>query len=359
MGRGPEPPSSVFPVTVDALRRRSDMRKHLSRRSHCHLAFLSLALGFLVIWMAGLAGVLICKTLKDEATAKEAADVFRAHEDVAKITFGLGHEMVSTVDWLLSDTGGDERTLAVTWQMSDAVLDAVPSSAATRGRLAMFRQTVRRSSTSPLDATAFYLGLAESVVAHCLRLDALGQPAAGLAYAVFLRGMALRFAQLALGTVYVRSELPVNASEYLRLEASSEELMETAFQLSPRARAKWWELRERAPRQALAQVGQDMATGAPQRHHLAAAFLEEAKEQVALLLLARETLNGTLAGWTAGQARAARATVTFHSSVAGVALLAVLVCLLGVAWSFRRLAAEGSRHEDEAPVLPPKPHCYI
>ncbi|XP_064472187.1 uncharacterized protein LOC135386291 [Ornithodoros turicata] len=335
------------------------MTSELSSRSHCHLAFVSLALGFLVIWMAGLAGVLICKTLKDEATAKEAADIFQAHEDVAKITFALGHEMVSTVDWLLSDTGGDERTLTVTWQMSDAVLNTVPSTGTTMGHLALFRQTVRRSSTSPLETTSFYLGLAESVVAHCLRLDALGQPAAGLAYAIFLRGMALRFAQLALGTIYVRSELPVNATQYLRLEASSEELMETAFQLSPRARAKWWDLQERAPKQALSDVGEDMASGSSRRHHLAAAFLEEAKEQVALLLLARETLNGTLASWTASQARTARATLTFHSSVAGVALLAVVICLIGVIWSFRRLGASASRPEDEAPVLPPKPHCYM
>lgn len=40
------------------------MSKELSRHSQRHLAFISLALGFLVVWTAVLAGVLISKTLK-------------------------------------------------------------------------------------------------------------------------------------------------------------------------------------------------------------------------------------------------------------------------------------------------------
>ncbi|CAL1277372.1 unnamed protein product [Larinioides sclopetarius] len=58
-----------------------------------HLAFISLALGFLVIWTAVLAGVLVSRTLKDEASAKETTKVFYTHEDVGKVLFALGHEL--------------------------------------------------------------------------------------------------------------------------------------------------------------------------------------------------------------------------------------------------------------------------
>lgn len=58
-----------------------------------HLALVSLALGFLIIWTAVLAGVLVSKTLNDNVTAEESLKIFHMHEDVGRIAFSLGHEM--------------------------------------------------------------------------------------------------------------------------------------------------------------------------------------------------------------------------------------------------------------------------
>lgn len=342
------------------------MSKQLSWHSQRHLAFISLALGFLVIWTAVLAGLLISRTLKEDATSKESLAIFKTHEDIAKVTFALGHEMVSTVDWLLSDSSSgeasaDERALALTWRVTDGVLSQSPPDSGTVARLAVFRQTVRRNGTPPLEATAFYLGLCEALVRHFLLPDSPDRPSASLSHALFVRGMALRLGQLALGTVYVRSGERVNASEYVGLGAVSREFLETAFRLSPRARARWAQLQERRPSGALEDLGEDMVSGGKRKLQLAPLFLEEVKQQLALLLLAREALGSSLHAWVDRGDRGARAALAFHGSVAGVALAAVLLCLLVVGCSLRGLGSRVSGPPDLAPILvpPEKSHCYM
>lgn len=337
----------------------------LSRESQRHLAFVSLSLGFLVIWTAVLAGVLISKTLKDDASSKAALGTLKLHEDIAKVTFALGHEMVSTVDWLLSDTSSgdssaDQRALALTWRVTDDVLASASPDPGTTARLAVFRQTVRRNFTSPLDTSSFYLSLCNTLLHRHLFPSSPDEPSATLAHALFVRGMSLRMGQLALGTVYIRSAADVNVTEYAGLNAVSQELLETAFHLGPRARARWAQLQERRPTTALDDVAEDMAGGGTRKAKLAPAFLEEVKQQLALLLMAREVLGSSLQAWAQRGERGARAALAFHSSIAGVALVAVLLCLIVVACSLRDFGAHECK-PDLAPIIvsPEKSHCYM
>lgn len=337
----------------------------LSRESQRHLAFVSLSLGFLVIWTAVLAGVLISKTLKDDASSKAALGTLKLHEDIAKVTFALGHEMVSTVDWLLSDTSSgdssaDQRALALTWRVTDDVLASASPDPGTTARLAVFRQTVRRNFTSPLDTSSFYLSLCNTLLHRHLFPSSPDEPSATLAHALFVRGMSLRMGQLALGTVYIRSAADVNVTEYAGLNAVSQELLETAFHLGPRARARWAQLQERRPTTALDDVAEDMARGGTRKAKLAPAFLEEVKQQLALLLMAREVLGSSLQAWAQRGERGARAALAFHSSIAGVALVAVLLCLIVVACSLRDFGAHECK-PDLAPIIvsPEKSHCYM
>lgn len=325
-----------------------------------HLAFVSLSLGFLVIWTAVLAGVLISKTLKDDAASKATLRALKMHEDIAKVTFALGHEMVSTVDWLLSDgspgeSSADERGLALTWRVTDDVLKSAPTDPGTTARLIIFRQTVRRNATSPADTCSLYLSLCDSLLLLLPRSPE--EPSEALAHALFVRGMSLRMAQLALGTAYVRSAASANVTEYAGLAAVSRELLGTAFQLGPRARARWAQLQERRPGTALDELAEDMVAGGARRAALAPAFLEEVRQQLALLLMAREVLAGSLQAWAQRGDRGARAALAFHCSIAGVALVAVLLCLIVVACSLR-----GQRHRaDRASIVgpPEKSHCYM
>lgn len=57
--------------------------------------------------------------------------------------------------------------------------------------------------------------------------------------------------------------------------------------------------------------------------------------------------------------REAQAALAFHASVAGVALVAVLLCLLVVACSLKGLGTRSPN--DLAPILvpPEKSHCYM
>ncbi|XP_077483184.1 uncharacterized protein LOC144093534 [Amblyomma americanum] len=338
----------------------------LSRQSQRHLAFVSLSLGFLVIWTAVLAGVLISKTLKDDACSKAALGALKIHEDIAKVTFALGHEMVSTVDWLLSDgspgeSSADQRALALIWRVTDDVLASASPDAGTTARLAVFRQTVRRNFTSPLDTSSFYLSLCNSLLQRHLFPSSPDEPSATLAHALFVRGMSLRMGQLALGTIYVRSAADVNVTEYASLGAISQELLETAFHLGPRARARWAQLQERRPSTALDDIAEDMAAGGSRKAKLAPMFLEEVKQQLALLLMAREVLGSSLQTWAQRGDKGARAALAFNSSVAGVALVAVLLCLIVVGCSLRDLGARECSKPDLAPIImpPEKSHCYM
>ncbi|KAL3244608.1 hypothetical protein MRX96_018668 [Rhipicephalus microplus] len=56
----------------------------------------------------------------------------------------------------------------------------------------------------------------------------------------------------------------------------------------------------------------------------------------------------------------ARAALAFHSSIAGVALVAVLLCLIVVACSLRDFGAHECK-PDLAPIIvsPEKSHCYM
>ena len=65
----------------------------LANSNNKKLAFISLSLGFLVIWTAVIAGVLVSNTVSDNFAAKETVKIFKTHEDIAKLTFAIGHEM--------------------------------------------------------------------------------------------------------------------------------------------------------------------------------------------------------------------------------------------------------------------------
>lgn len=303
--------------------------------------------------------------LQEDAASKEALATFKTHEDIAKVTFALGHEMVSTVDWLLTDgspkeVGADQRALALTWRVTDGVMASTGSpDPGMTARLAVFRQTVHRNSTPLPEAVSFYLHLCDTLIRRHLLPDSPNRPSAMLAHSLFVRGMALRLGQLALGTIHVRSrEGVVNASEYVSLGAVSHELLETAFLLSPRARVRWAQLQEQRPSGVLEGLGEDLLSGGNVAK-LAPAFLEEVKQQLALLLLAREALGSSLQAWVHKGDREAQAALAFHASVAGVALVAVLLCLLVVACSLKGLGTRSPN--DLAPILvpPEKSHCYM
>ncbi|KAG8195990.1 hypothetical protein JTE90_028964 [Oedothorax gibbosus] len=313
-----------------------------------HLAFISLALGFLVIWTAVLAGVLVSRTLKDEASAKEMTKVFYTHEDVGKVLFALGHELVSTVDWMLSTADKTNvENIVVTWKITNSMMDKIKEETPERWvtsvismldtlqeRLTVFRETVSDTKTNPLSTVKFYLELSDWVLQRCFLLDYAGQhlPVPSLPYTLFVRGMAQRFGELALGTIYVKSDMSIDKSEFFKLKSGSEELMESAFHFTPRARTKWMELQEQEPgvQKVNQAVVEDMLSGDTLRgkKELANNYLDGVKEQIAMLLLTKEVLNTSLSSWVERLSQRSHNTLAFHMSIAIVAVIAVVLCLI-------------------------------
>lgn len=358
-----------------------------------HLAFVSLALGFLVIWTAVLAGLLVSRAVKDNHIAEETTKVFHTHEDVGKITFALGHELVSIVDWLLSKISQnitDKDILSVTWKFTDSVLKNIQETSSQRWvhsvailldtievKLNKFRETLT-PNTNPLQVIDFYLELNNMIIRKCFLLDYAGQhlPIPSLSYTLFLKGMTQKFGEMAFGTVYVKSDLPVNKSEFLSLRTGGDELMESAFHFTPRARTKWWELQDQEPRvqKVLGAMAEDLVSGGSLRGHreLAIPYLDGVREQIAMLLLTKEVLNSTLASWVEKFAQKSNNTLAFHTSIACVAILAVVLCLIVTGCSCNSLnqieqKTEVSQNQDTSSdrtqiLTTPdylKPQCYL
>ncbi|GFY30720.1 uncharacterized protein TNCV_3118801 [Trichonephila clavipes] len=370
--------------------KRFDMTAQLQSTPR-HLAFISLALGFLVIWTAVLAGVLVSRTLKDEASAKETTKVFYTHEDVGKVLFALGHELVSTVDWMLSTSDKTKvDNIVVTWKITNNMMSKIKEETGDRWvasvismldtlqeRLTVFRETVSDVKSNPLSTVKFYLDLSDWVLQRCFLLDYAGQhlPVPSLPYTLFVRGMAQRFGELALGTIYVKSDMPINKSEFFKLRTGSEELMEASFHFTPRARTKWMELQEQEPgvQKVMEAVVEDILSGSSLRgqKELANNYLDGVKEQIAMLLLTKEVLNASLSSWVERLSQRSHNTLAFHMSIAIVAIVAVILCLIVTSCSCSYLSKgqpDVEKHNSQMPysvleksVLSSnmKPQCYM
>ncbi|XP_022246743.1 uncharacterized protein LOC106463511 [Limulus polyphemus] len=313
------------------------------------LAFISLALGFLVIWTAVLAGVLVSQTLKEEGIAKQTNGLFIIHEDIGKISFALGRELVSTVNLLLSQ-GSKERESKkdlhdVTWKITDNVLRNVQERSTdyvvvsvsqlldqVQVKLKKFRSTLT-SESNPYELVKFYQSVSSMLLNQCFTLDNKNKlPVPSLSYTLFIQGMSQRFGELGLGIIYMKSDLPFNKTEYLALRAGSTQLLSMSFHFLPRARAKWVELHQQEPSvyQVMELVAEDIFVGGQLRgrKELSKAYLDSVTEELAMLLLTKEVLNTTLVSTIERLTQSTRNTLAFHMSICVVAVVAVILCLI-------------------------------
>lgn len=277
---------------------------------------------------------------------------------------------VSTVDLLLSsqdsrtEMGYSREALQITWQMTDVILNQVISN--NHMKLASllqrpyeqwmeFRGRSINLSTDPRDAINLYLLVSRDLEKHYQKFtpssvyysaaNALKTPFinSGIAYSVFNSGMFQRFAEIALGTCYVRSNLILNHTEFLDLQFTSTALIASAFQFHPRAQTRYYELRYTDAESidaALSIVRQDMLTGGRNRNdsQLANAYLEGVKSEIAQLLLSKDYLNTTIAGQVKLVSQQTRSTFYFYLSVTIVAMVAVISCLILLCCSLKSLS---------------------
>lgn len=379
---------------------------------HKPLAFISLSLGFLIIWTAVLAGILVSRTVKDQGIADETIDVFHIHEHVGKISFSLGHEMVSTVDWLLSDNPEPKKdTLKVTWKMTDNVIENVrnhgvanhwvkisENNAGLLDTIQAKLQRIRKSITvnsNPVDVVHVFSDLNKLLLKKSFKHQELMEhlqtlPLPSASYTLFVKGMFQRFGEVALGTIFVKTDIPLNKTEFLEMRTNSQTLMDMAFSFVPHAHGRWKELREQDPQIALVTnaVAEKILTHDSTHRSLdlerkgfstglTMAYLDGVKEQISTLLLTKEVLNTAVSAWVDKTYHKARNSLAFHLSVSIVALLAVLVCLIVTGCTFTyigklqnegKLTSYGNDNyystSDKAQILLDsptylKPQCYL
>jgi len=159
-------------------------------------------------------------------------------------------------------------------------------------------------------------------------------PLPSTSYAFFIKGMAKRFAELSFGTVFVRSDISVNKSDFFHYHYSSRELIDNAFQLNPRAQNRYWELQES---ERTAQVLMSLLADNIRRgdNHFASLYLNSVKTEIATLLRAKDYLNASISLQVSQLAGISYKVLAFHLSIAIIAIAAVLLCMALLCCSFR------------------------
>lgn len=138
---------------------------------------------------------------------------------------------MSIVDWLLTPEAMKRsqsqvhigEVIGITWKMTDSVIEEVRGRARKNWipgtqnllsmvefKLAKFRGSSIYAGVNPVNVIRFYLDLCDAIERRCLTMDSVShnklvsQQLPSVSYALFVRGMSRRFAELAFGTVYVR-----------------------------------------------------------------------------------------------------------------------------------------------------------
>ncbi|XP_076309422.1 uncharacterized protein LOC143224883 isoform X2 [Tachypleus tridentatus] len=291
---------------------------------------------------------------EEEEVTKQTNALFIAHEDIGKISFALGRELVSTVNLLLSQGSKEQKDFHdVTWKITDKIWRNVQERSIDHLVVSVFqlldnvevklkkhRSTLTLES-NPYELVNFYLNINNMILNQCFNLDYKHQlPVPSVLHTLFIQGMSQRFGELGLGLIYVKSNLTFNKTEYLALRAGSTQLLSMSFHFIPRAKAKWVELHHQNPRvgEVLELVAEDILAGGQLqgKKELSKAYLDSVMEELAMLFLTKEVLNTTLSSTIERLTQSTRNTVAFNMSICIVALVVVIICLIISVCSFFR-----------------------
>ncbi|CAG2102722.1 unnamed protein product [Medioppia subpectinata] len=311
---------------------------------------MSLSMGFILIWISMMASVLVSNTFKDNVSAKQTLHVFQTHKQMARIVFSIGHEMVSTVDWLVSIESKPrsrsltiEEAIGITWKMTDSVISDVRRVCNDEElpkllTLIEFKLSKIRSNEvfvgqNPLKIIKSYDTLFEAIERKSFSLDFASNPSTvrpdiqtSITYPLFIKGMAKRFSELSLGTVFVRSDITINKSDYYYYHFISKHLIDSAFQLNPRVQNRYFELQDSdGTSEVLVTLMDDNLNR--RDNHLANLYLNSVKNEIAILLRARDFLNTSVSAQVTQSVTLNDRVLAFHMTIAVIAVFAVILSL--------------------------------
>lgn len=126
---------------------------------------------------------------------------------------------------------------------------------------------------------------------------------------------------------WIRSNATMEISEYLYLRHVSRELIKESFSFTPAEYLRYSDILQRDSQPTLALV-RDMLSGGHKRgsNHLASHYLDGVKDEIALLLLAKDVLNTTLSSRVKSLLISRFNIISFHFSLTVITLVAVIIC---------------------------------
>lgn len=266
--------------------------------------------------------------------------------------------------------------------MTDSILDAVTARSLStwtpgthvlletiQDKLAQFREKNLRQELSATKAIDLFTSMCDNIEREFRALSGFPVPAAmaptshllpfsSSSYLLFNRGMSKRFAEIALGTYYFRSNGSMNATKYFDLHYSSKELIKAAFKYNPRAQLRYFLLQIQDPQveEALSLVGVDILNGGVNRtsNFHAAQYLDGVKEEIATLLLAKDFLNTTISNELRQIEKDNFKRLHFNLCVSSIALAIVIMSVVMTCCTFSKVSGSVQLKEDikTAPSLP-------
>ncbi|XP_054161850.1 uncharacterized protein LOC128959856 [Oppia nitens] len=326
-----------------------------------HLSLMALSLGFLTIWILVMASVLVSNSYKDNVSAKQTLQVLRTHKEMARIVFAIGHEMVSTVDWLVSIEPKShtsltiEEAIGITWKMTDLVITEIRKELRGRDltemlkllslielRLSQLRANNVFVGQNPIKIIKFYDIMFEMIERKSFSLDSESNPSSiksdiqtSITYPLFIKGMAKRFVELSFGTVFIRSDITINKSDYYYYHFISKQLIDSAFQLNPKVQNRYLELHDSDSSSDVLITLLDESIDRKD-NHLANLYLNSVKNEIAILLRAKDFLVTSVSSHATQSLVVIEKVLAFHLTVAIIAIFTVFLCLTLLCSAFGR-----------------------
>nr|XP_046917701.1 uncharacterized protein LOC124498042 [Dermatophagoides farinae] len=254
----------------------------------CYTALISMCLGFLFIWSSVISLIFIANKIDETRFMQKPLEIFIEQEQIGRIMFSVGQEMLFTVDSLvsihlnLSDPQELSKSVNFTWDLTDDDIEDVKAQIDENSnnnnnnddlakmidsfetKLDSIRSNLSLATDHPLTMINSYKLIFDIAEQYSIERKLYQTPMKhdsqwhliksfsqiqNSPYALFIKGMDRRFIELAYGTIYHigpqllnRSDAETEVANYFYYFYSSHELIENAFAWDSRIYHRYMEL---------------------------------------------------------------------------------------------------------------------
>lgn len=271
---------------------------------------------------------------------------------------------VVTVDWLLNRSKAHVATMTVlqAQQKTDELITDLsePELELLREKIFQIRDSILHSMNAE-EAVELYFRINEELLRKCFSMHQPRHeiPSPSLAFILFIQGAVKKFEEIALGSLYLKSNGNFSTrlkTKFLTSHVEADELIRTSLQFVPQARAAWWESQYEHP--IFSRVRDSVYTGKRfekkfdnlSRKNLVKLHSKLARKQMKSLSDTRAAMNDLFTNWIVKIEKHSQNSLSFHLSLAGAAVIVLLFSIVIIGCSLREFGGASS-HESNSTYL--------